>query len=69
MVWGYFFAKLKLIVPVLEDLFKQLIEVLQNIDTVPFTGVYIDGNKLEANANRYSFKWKRSIEKYLKNTR
>lgn len=66
MVLGRFFAKLT--VPVLEDLFRQLIEALQNIDQVSFSEVYIDGTKLEANANRYSFKWKRSIEKYLRKT-
>lgn len=66
MVLGRFFAKLT--IPVIEDLFRQLIEALQNIDTLPFSEVYIDGTKLEANANRYSFKWKRFIEKYLKKT-
>lgn len=63
MVLGRFFAKLTL--AIVEDLFVQFVKVLQNIDNLPFSEVYIDGTKMEANANRYTFKWKKSIQLYL----
>lgn len=63
MVLGRFFAKLT--PAIVEDLFVQFVKVLQNIDNLPFSEVYIDGTKMEANANRYTFKWKKSIQRYL----
>lgn len=63
MVLGRFFAKLT--PHILEDLFVQFVKVLQNIDKLPFSEIYIDGTKMEANANRYTFKWKKTIQRYL----
>jgi transposase len=47
----------------LEDLFAQFVEKLYQMDEIAFENLYIDGTKLEANANKYSFVWKKSIER------
>ena len=51
---------------VLNHLFVQLIEVLERIDSITFEEVFIDGTKIEAYANRYSFVWKKNIVRGLK---
>lgn len=60
---------LRITAEVLEDLFRQFIKILFTIDPVTLTEIYIDGTKLEANANRYSFKWKKKILKNLEKLR
>ena len=67
MTIGRFYERLT--VSVLEDLFAQFIHVLSEIDAVTMDEVYIDGTKLEANANRYSFVWRKNIERGLKKLR
>ncbi len=64
MTIGRFYERLT--VPVLEDLFAQFIRVLSGADSVTMDEVYIDGTKLEANANRYTFVWRKNIERGLK---
>ena len=54
------------LVPVIEDLFYQLVNKLIEMDEVSYTNVFIDGTKIEANANKYSFVWARAVEKNLK---
>lgn len=49
---------------VIEKLFYQLIMVLHNQGEIPFKNIFVDGTKIEANANRYSFVWKSAIEKF-----
>jgi len=46
-----------------EDLFSQLVHNLAEMGELSLCNVFIDGTKLEANANRYSFVWKKSIQK------
>lgn len=53
----------KYLVNAAEDLFYQLVMALENIDEINFDNVFIDGTKIEANANRYSFVWRKSINK------
>jgi transposase len=48
---------------VVDDLFTQLVRLLAAADELSLTSVFIDGTKLEANANRYSFVWKKSTQK------
>ena len=48
---------------VLEDLFCQFIERLMEIGEISLSEVFIDGTKIEANANKYTFVWRGSIEK------
>lgn len=50
---------------VLANLFGQLIEAINRRDLLTFNEVFIDGTKLEANANKYTFVWKKSIQKQL----
>lgn len=47
-----------------KELFYQVIDVLHSKSEIGYANVFIDGTKIEANANRYSFVWKGSIEKY-----
>jgi transposase len=46
-----------------EDLFSQLVHILKEMGELSLCSVFIDGTKLEANANRYSFVWKKSTQK------
>ena len=48
---------------VMEDLFSQLVGLLAEAGELSLCSVFIDGTKLEANANRYSFVWKKSTQK------
>ena len=48
---------------VMEDLFDQFIERLHTLDEIHFKNLFIDGTKIEANANRYSFIWLKSVTK------
>jgi transposase len=47
----------------LEDLFYQMVNYLHNIDEVNFENLFVDGTKIEANANRYTFVWKKVVSK------
>ena len=49
----------------LEEVFSQLMKYLSDHGETDYETVYIDGTKLEANANRYRFVWRKSVEKYL----
>lgn len=44
-------------------LFADVTVVLQNLGYVSLNVQYIDGTKIESSANRYSFVWKKSVEK------
>ncbi|MDV3428918.1 MAG: IS1182 family transposase [Bacillota bacterium] len=46
-----------------EDLFNQLVQYLNDIGEVNFENLFLDGTKIEANANRYTFVWKKAIKK------
>jgi transposase len=48
---------------IVEDLFSQLVQLLAAAGELSLLSVFIDGTKLEANANRYSFVWKKSTQK------
>lgn len=47
-----------------EELFYQLVEKLHTLGEIKFEHLFVDGTKIEANANKYSFVWKKSITKY-----
>lgn len=53
------------LVPVIEDLFYQLINQLVEMNEVSYTNVFVDGTKIEANANKYSFVWAKAVKKNL----
>ena len=46
---------------VIEDLFYQQVKYLAAQKEILFENVFIDGTKIEANANRYTFVWKKTI--------
>ena len=48
-----------------KELLEQFVAMLVKWGFVSLTTVFIDGTKIEANANRYSFVWRKSTEKKL----
>ena len=49
----------------LEGLFYQLVRKLEKIGEVDHRAVFVDGTKLESRAGRYTFVWRKSVEKQL----
>ena len=45
------------------DIFKAVIEYIREKEGVDMQHLYIDGSKYEANANKYTFVWKKGTEK------
>lgn len=50
---------------VIEGLFYQFVEKLYEMGEVKFKNVFVDGTKIEAYANKYTFVWKSAVEKNL----
>ena len=50
---------------VLHRLFAQLVQKIFDVEGISPDELYIDGTKIEANANRYSFVWKKSVQQRL----
>jgi len=48
---------------VVEDLFYQQVQYLYNLGEIKFENLFVDGTKIEANANRYTFVWKKTVKK------
>ena len=48
----------------IEELFYQLINRLNKLNEIDLENVFIDGTKIEANANRYTFVWKKAVNKF-----
>lgn len=59
--FGYFINEV--IADSIEDLFHGMNKVIFDKEKVDLNHLYIDGSKFEANANRYSWVWKKSTEK------
>ena len=47
-----------------EELFYQLVEKLHELCELKYEHLFVDGTKIEANANKYTFVWKKSTTKY-----
>ena len=47
-----------------EALFYQLVKKLRELDEIKQEHLFVDGTKIEANANKYTFVWKKSTNKY-----
>lgn len=47
-----------------DELFSQLVHHLHEMGEIAFEHLFVDGTKLEANANKYSFIWKKSTNRY-----
>ena len=48
----------------IDDLFKQVLTLLAEDGYVNIEDYFVDGTKVEANANRYTFVWKKSAEHF-----
>lgn len=48
----------------IENLFNQFIKKLRELDEIQFKNIFIDGTKIEACANRYTFVWKKVTDKF-----
>ena len=46
-----------------DELFYQMVQYLHHIREVRFENLFVDGTKIEANANRYTFVWKKVVSK------
>lgn len=46
-----------------EDVFSSVVEVLISKGYVKAENLFIDGTKIEANANKYSYVWKKNVER------
>jgi len=46
-----------------ENLFSQFVLVLHDMEQVPFEYLFVDGTKIEADANRYTFVWRKATQK------
>ena len=47
----------------MEDLFDQFVQRLKIKGEISAENIFIDGTKIEAYANRYTFVWRKSVEK------
>jgi transposase len=48
----------------MEEIFASVVELLLELGFVKAENIFIDGTKIEANANRYSYIWKKNTERY-----
>jgi transposase len=46
-----------------EDLFHQFVQKLHQLGEISFKNIFVDGTKIEACANKYSFVWKKATSK------
>jgi len=49
--------------PCMEGILTQLVQLLAEAGEIRFENLFVDGTKIEANANKYSFVWRGAIEK------
>ncbi len=61
----YTFLNEKLTTEILEDLHYQFIRILEKKGLVTLKTLFIDGTKIEANANRYTFVWRGTVNYHL----
>ena len=47
---------------ILEDLFYQVVHLLHEDGEIAYEHLFVDGTKIEANANRYTFVWRKRVE-------
>ena len=48
---------------ILEDLFYQVVHLLREDEEIEYEHLFVDGTKIEANANRYTFVWRKRVER------
>ena len=47
---------------IIDDLFTQVVKMLVDQKIISLDVQYVDGTKIEANANKYTFVWKKSTQ-------
>ena len=47
-----------------DEIFHQVVTMLYEMGEIKYEHLFVDGTKIEANANKYSFVWKKSTNKY-----
>ena len=60
--FGYFIENI--LAPSVEELFRDINQKIFTEEHVDLNHLYIDGSKFEANANKYSWVWKKATEKF-----
>ena len=53
----------KILSEYLKDIFKQIVIMLSDNGVINLKQIYVDGTKIEANANKYTFVWGKSVAK------
>ena len=51
------------------DILNQMTNILVEENQIDLSSIYIDGTKIESNANRYTFVWRGSVEKFQEKLR
>jgi len=54
---------------IMEDIFMEVINLLIEEKYVKYENYFLDGTKIEANANKYSYVWKKETNRHMKNLR
>ena len=54
---------------IINEVFQQLTKYLVAKGLVKLENYFLDGTKIEANANKYSFVWEKSTQKHQANLR
>ncbi len=54
----------KQLTSVIEELFYELVKKLAEMGEIKYEHLFVDGTKIEANANKYTFVWKKSVCKH-----
>jgi transposase len=49
---------------ILKEVFAQVVTMMVEQGLVDIKTIYVDGTKVEANANKYTFVWGKSIKRY-----
>ena len=47
-----------------DEIFSQLVTMLHEMGEIEYGHLFVDGTQIEANANKYSFVWRKSTNKY-----
>lgn len=50
----------------IKDVFTEILILLAELGHVKLEGYFVDGTKIEANANRYTYVWRKNTERYKK---
>ncbi len=51
----------------IENIFTQIVLMLSDMNVLSFKEAFTDGTKIESTANRYTFVWRKSVEKHKQN--